>query len=116
VAKQVIAHCYQVAEEGLAAVPAIAAIDSLREVNGSESKSIDRSKIRLVQTPQVFNTETLKKAYEQPFSPLFTDDASVMEASGNRITLVDGNVENIKITTPLDLIIAEGVLANIPLS
>ncbi|MDL2303646.1 2-C-methyl-D-erythritol 4-phosphate cytidylyltransferase, partial [Dysgonomonas sp. OttesenSCG-928-D17] len=81
---------------------------SLREILDEEhSRIIDRSKIRLVQTPQVFDVDVLKKAYETEYKDTFTDDASVVEAMGINIHLVKGEVTNIKITTPLDLKIGE---------
>ena len=66
----------------------------------------------VLQTPQTFDIQLLKRAYRQPFTPMFTDDASVVEALGNTITLVEGNRENIKITTPFDLKIASAILRN----
>ncbi|MBO5861192.1 MAG: 2-C-methyl-D-erythritol 4-phosphate cytidylyltransferase, partial [Alistipes sp.] len=66
---------------------------------------------RMIQTPQVFSAEVLRKAYEQPFSATFTDDASVVEAAGHKITLIEGERENIKITTPSDMVIAEAIIA-----
>jgi 2-C-methyl-D-erythritol 4-phosphate cytidylyltransferase len=65
----------------------------------------------MIQTPQVFSAEVLRKAYEQPFSATFTDDASVVEAAGHKITLIEGERENIKITTPSDMVIAEAIIA-----
>ena len=76
---------------------------------------MDRSVYKLVQTPQVFDSEMLKKAYKQDFSSRFTDDASVVEASGEEIKLVEGNRENIKITTGFDLILAETLIKLNPL-
>ena len=81
-------------------------VESIRQIKGDENVSVDRTVFRLVQTPQVFEASILKKAYEQEFNPLFTDDASVVEATGIKISLVDGNQENIKITTPFDLKLA----------
>ncbi len=86
------------------AIPVIDVHDSIRElINENTSKVVNRCSYRLVQTPQVFNSNLLKKAYHQPFSTAFTDDASVVEAIGEPIYLVDGNRENTKITSPLDL-------------
>ena len=93
-----------------AVIPAIAPPDSYRIVEEDASSIIDRSALRIIQTPQVFNAEALRKAYEQPFSPTFTDDASVAEAAGYSITLCEGERENIKITTPTDIIIAEAII------
>ena len=88
------------------AVPAIAPVETVREVNGPESYVLKRDDIRLVQTPQVFRSEVIKAAYKLPFDPAFTDDASVVEAAGYRINLVEGLRYNIKITTPEDLELA----------
>ena len=74
------------------------------------SQTRDRSRFCLVQTPQTFDLSLLLCAYEQPYRPTFTDDASVVEALGHPITLVEGNRENIKITTPFDLTVAEALL------
>jgi 2-C-methyl-D-erythritol 4-phosphate cytidylyltransferase len=82
-------------------------VESIRQIKGDENVAVDRDLFRLVQTPQVFEANILKKAYEQEFNSLFTDDASVVEASGVKISLVEGNCENIKITTPFDLKLAE---------
>jgi len=107
VSLQVIDRCYRLAEETHAVVPVIDVVDSLREIDGDGSKAVAREKYRAVQTPQVFESELLKKAYEQPYQPAFTDDASVVEALGFPICLAEGNRENIKITTPFDMKIAQ---------
>ena len=107
-----IARCFAKAEEMGAAVPVLPVTDTLRRVTeGQGSATVDRSLFRRVQTPQVFNVPLLKAAYAQPFRPEYTDDASVYEFSGDhRVSLVDGNVENIKLTTPFDLRVAEALL------
>ena len=110
VSKKLIIKLILEAEKHKAVIPAIAPIDSYRVVDGDSSRIIDRSALRMVQTPQVFNAEKLRKAYEQPFSTIFTDDASVMEAAGYSVTLVEGERENIKITTPSDMLIAEAII------
>lgn len=108
VSKDVILRCYEVAHEHGAAVPVVPVVETLRQVlPEGDSLTVDRNLYRLVQTPQVFRVSILKEAYRQPYVPTFTDDASVVEALGHRITLVDGNRENVKITTPSDLIFAE---------
>jgi len=94
-----------------AAIPVIDLVDSIRQIASDGSISVDRNTYKSVQTPQIFDAELLKKAYEQEFSSLFTDDASVVEASGNKIHLVEGNRENIKITTEMDLEIAKMILS-----
>ena len=91
-----------------AAIPVIAAVDSFRcIVAENRSEIIDRSNLRIVQTPQIFDASTLLSAYDMPFDPAFTDDASVVERFGCNITLYDGEPTNIKITTPNDMLIAE---------
>lgn len=112
VSPEVIERCYAAARDFGAAVPVIEECDSLRHITSEgASEAVDRSLYRRVQTPQTFRASLLKKGYEQPFSPLFTDDASVVEAAGGSITLVKGNRENIKITTPFDWEIAKMLLS-----
>ena len=108
--KKLVIKLFLEAENNVAAIPVVAPIDSYRIIEGDESRIIDRSALRMVQTPQVFQAEALRKAYEQPFSTTFTDDASVMEAAGHKVTLVEGERENIKITTPSDMLIAEAII------
>lgn len=108
--KKLIIKLLLAAEKSVAVIPAVAPIDSYRIVEGDDSRIIDRSALRMVQTPQVFHAEALRAAYEQPFSSTFTDDASVMEAAGHKVTLVEGERENIKITTPSDMLIAEAII------
>lgn len=98
------------AEHG-AAIPVIEPTDTFRETDGASSHSIDRRRLRAVQTPQIFRAELLHRAYEAEFSPTFTDDASVVELAGHPVFLCDGEHRNFKITTPEDLIIAEALLA-----
>jgi 2-C-methyl-D-erythritol 4-phosphate cytidylyltransferase len=106
----VISSCFDAAERYGAAIPVIPMIESVREVNGDESRPFDRNRLCVVQTPQVFRADIIQKAYEQPYDERFTDDASVVEASGHPVRLVRGNRENIKITTPIDLLYAEGLI------
>lgn len=108
--KKLIIKLLLAAEKSVAVIPAVAPIDSYRIVEGDDSHIIDRSALRMVQTPQVFHAEALRAAYEQPFSSTFTDDASVMEAAGHKVTLVEGERENIKITTHSDMLIAEAII------
>jgi len=110
VSKETISRCFDAAAKFGAAIPTMDSIESIRFVDANGSKSVDRNAYKMVQTPQVFDAELLKKAYEQEFSVLFTDDASVVEAMGIKVQLVDGNRENIKITTEFDLIVAERLL------
>ncbi len=105
-----IDRCFAAAQESGAAVPVVEVVDSLRKVEDEESKAVSRRDYRIVQTPQVFDISLLKEAYKQPYTVDFTDDASVVEAYGRKISLVEGNRENIKITSPFDLVIAEAFL------
>ncbi len=93
------------------AVPVVPENNSVRIVEAEESRHFDRNKIRIVQTPQIFDINLIKDAYELPFSSLFTDDASVVEKFGEKIYLFDGNMENIKITTKFDLNFANFLLS-----
>ena len=111
VSPEVVEACFDKAAVTGAVIPVVPMIDSLRETDGKGSHPVDRSRYMAVQTPQVFHLELLTKAYEQPYSSLFTDDASVVEAMGHAIDTVPGDRENIKITTPFDLLIAEAMFA-----
>lgn len=90
-----------------ASIPVVEVVDSYRKVVGDLSEIVPRSELRIVQTPQTFRAEILRKAYEQEYSATFTDDASVVEALGHRISLVEGERSNIKLTTPEDMEWAE---------
>ncbi|MBO4564107.1 MAG: 2-C-methyl-D-erythritol 4-phosphate cytidylyltransferase [Bacteroidaceae bacterium] len=104
VAIDVIRRCYEAAATKGAAIPVTDVFETLRHLTpDGGSQTVPRGEYRLVQTPQVFQTDLLRKAYEQEFTSSFTDDASVVEALGYTITLVEGNRENIKITTKADL-------------
>ena len=92
------------------AVPSVPLNDSIRELSGTHSEARKRENYRLVQTPQCFHTNLIQKAYTVDYREEFTDCASVAEADGNKINLVDGNFENIKITTPSDILIAEALM------
>lgn len=113
VSLEIIQKSFSVALETGSAVTSVWVKDSVREVDAeNKSIAIDRSKLKLIQTPQTFQIATFKKAFEVEEQSFFTDCASVMEFSGEHITLIDGAYENIKITTPEDLIIAEAILNN----
>ena len=101
---EVIKNCYETAREKKAVIPVVPVVETLRHITEGTKP---RNEYRLVQTPQCFDIQLLKAANRQPYNDVFTDDASVVEAFGFDITLVDGNRENIKITTPYDLKIAE---------
>lgn len=113
VSRDVIETCLQAARSTGAAIPVTDVVETLRKTlppagdEPTESRTVDRTAYKLVQTPQAFRLPLLKAAYAQSYRESFTDDASVAEALGNRITLVAGNRENIKITTPFDLHLAE---------
>ncbi len=109
VSRETLEKGFRLAMEKGTAIPVVQPPESIRIIEDNRSKSIDRSTVRLVQTPQIFNGKILHKAYEQQYTDLFTDDASVVEKAGFPIYLYDGNRENIKITTPDDLIYAEAL-------
>lgn len=109
--KRLILRTMLAVEEHDAVVPVIDVVDSYRRVTDTGSVIVDRSKLRIVQTPQAFRAAVLRKAYNVDFSASFTDDASVVEASGVGITLVEGERGNIKLTTPDDISWAEWQLA-----
>lgn len=110
VSSRVIENCFNKAETKGAVIPVLPSNESIRRITEEENVALNRSEYFMVQTPQVFKSELLKKAYEQPFSSLFTDDASVVEAAGNTVSHIESNAENIKITRPIDLLIAEALL------
>jgi 2-C-methyl-D-erythritol 4-phosphate cytidylyltransferase len=108
---ETIQNSYRVAAEKGTAVTSVWVKDSVRQYNEKgESTALDRTKLKLVQTPQTFQVNLMKKAFEVSEQSFFTDCASVLEFSGQNITLIDGSYENIKITTPEDIIIAEAFL------
>ena len=110
VSKQLIEDCFTMAERKGNAVPVIPVNESVRELSGTLNKTIDRNRLRLVQTPQAFHSSEIQQAYQQPYNESFTDDASVLEKMGKQIFLVEGNLENIKITLPADLIFAQALI------
>lgn len=113
--QETISRVYDEAERTGAAVPVVPVVDTLRHIEGGditegESKTVSRNEYRIVQTPQTFSIRILKDAYRQEYSDFFTDDASVVEHAGHAVSLVEGNRENIKITTPFDLAVAEAMI------
>ena len=110
VSQQTIQNVFKKAAEKENGVPCIDLVDSIRSVTNNENKPADRTAFKLIQTPQAFDGKIIQQAYEQPFEPSFTDDASVAEKAGQKINLVAGNRENIKITTQVDLIIASALI------
>ena len=107
VSTETISRCFDAAEKFDTAIPVLSSVDSLRQIIDNKSIAVDRDKYKIVQTPQIFNSELLKTAYLQDFDEKFTDDATVVESLGKEIYLTDGNRENIKITTEIDLKICE---------
>ena len=106
VSRETIERCFVKARESGAAIPVVPVIETLRHVDG---RTMPRSDYRLVQTPQVFDIKMLKRAYKVDYSDIFTDDSTVVEYAGIRVMTVEGNRENIKITTPLDIIMGEAI-------
>lgn len=109
---QTIKTCFDTAKEKGNATPFVFVTDTVRMVDGQFNSSVDRSLFRIIQTPQCFLASKIKDAFAQEYNPIFTDDASVLEYNGEKINLVEGNIENIKITTPFDLSIAKTLLNN----
>jgi 2-C-methyl-D-erythritol 4-phosphate cytidylyltransferase len=105
--KEIIAASFQIASLHGSAIAAVRLKESIRITDKDETKTVDRSRYRIIQTPQTFQTKIIKQAYSLPELPEFTDDASVVEKAGYKISLFEGSYKNIKITTPEDLIIAE---------
>jgi len=110
ISPSLIHHCFEETQKFGSAIPCVDAKDSVRLIHATGHKSIKRSDIKLVQTPQTFQSGILLPAYQTQYHEDFTDDASVVEATGYEVHLVEGEQNNIKITTPLDLAIAEELL------
>lgn len=111
VSEAVIKRCFEAADESKAAIPVLPVTDTLRHVDRHGiGRNVLRSDYRIVQTPQVFDIRLLRKAFEQPYQDSFTDEASVVESLGYTVEMVEGNRENIKLTTPFDLTLAEAML------
>ena len=107
VTESLIRRCYEQTILKGNAIPAVAVNDSIRMVEGNKTKVVDRSRLLAVQTPQTFRSNILLSAFEQPYNEAFTDEATVAEAAGHEIFMIEGEKENIKITLPADLLIAE---------
>ena len=110
ITSQIIDQCYKSAEEYGSGVAAVIPKDSIREVIEDDSNNVNRSNYRLIQTPQTFKLSVIMQAYRATDNQGFTDDASVVENAGHKITLVEGAYSNIKITTPEDIKIAQALL------
>ena len=109
VSNDTIRRCFESADKYGNCIPVISPSDSLRMITQEGNRPVDRMQFKQVQTPQVFKSELIKKAYQQEYQPDFTDDATVLERMGEKINMVEGNRENIKITNPQDMIIAQGL-------
>ena len=103
----VIERCFDAARDDYAAIPVMPVTDTLRYVDRGHGHNVERNNFRSVQTPQVFDISLAKQAFDQPYRPSFTDDATVIESLGCQVSMVEGNRENIKLTTPFDLQLAE---------
>ena len=110
ITSNLIKKCFEASVEMGTAIPVIECKDSLRVMTDSGNKSVNRSKIRIMQTPQTFHSKILLPAYKIDYKDKFTDEASVVESFGLKINLIEGEENNIKITTPLDLALAELLL------
>jgi 2-C-methyl-D-erythritol 4-phosphate cytidylyltransferase len=110
--KDLIKKCYEAALELGNAIPAVDCSDSVRMLTSNGNKIIDRKKIKLIQTPQTFHSKILLPAYQIDYKEQFTDEATVVEAFGLKVNLIEGEIDNIKITTPRDLILADLILEN----
>ncbi|OFY85757.1 MAG: 2-C-methyl-D-erythritol 4-phosphate cytidylyltransferase [Bacteroidetes bacterium RIFCSPLOWO2_12_FULL_35_15] len=110
ITEQLIINLFETAKQKGNACPAIPVTETIREVIDGNNRSVDRTNYFIIQTPQCFHSSLLKKAFLKPYQSTFTDDASVLEAMGEKINLIEGDRENIKITTSQDLIIAEALL------
>lgn len=110
ITKKLIIRAALAVDENEAVIPVVDVVDSYRRVTDSGSEIMPRSELRIVQTPQVFRSETLRRAYGQEFDTAFTDDASVVERMGVAITLIEGERTNLKLTTPEDMEWAEWLL------
>ena len=111
VTSALLQRCYEQALAKGSAIPAVAATDSIRIVNEKGNAVADRTKVRIIQTPQTFLSELLLSAFAVDYQESFTDEATVVEAQGKKIELVEGEYENIKITRPADMLVAERILA-----
>ena len=112
-----IKRCYRQAIEKGSAIPAVGATDSIRiETENEESVVADRNKVKIIQTPQTFRSELLLPAFNQPYTESFTDEATVVEAFGERVFLIEGECDNLKITRPIDLLVAEKIMEERDLS
>lgn len=108
--RQIISESFEQAKRAGNAIASIQLKDSIRSITPHANQQEDRTNFRLIQTPQTFKIQLIKRAFEQEYTPSFTDDASVLEQAGHSINLIEGDYKNIKITTPEDLLVAETLL------
>lgn len=111
--KELIYRCYAQAVETGTAIPAIASKDSIRLITAEGSDAFDRNKVMLIQTPQTFHSKILLPAFQIDYKDKFTDEATVAEAYGMKVSLVEGEENNIKITRPIDLLFAENIVGSL---
>ncbi|MBV9986389.1 MAG: 2-C-methyl-D-erythritol 4-phosphate cytidylyltransferase [Chitinophagaceae bacterium] len=110
VTPDLITRCYTQALEKGSAIPAVRATDSIRIITADSHRVADRNDVRIIQTPQTFQSQLLLPAFDREYDESFTDEATVVEAAGHRVWLIEGEHENLKITRPADLLIAETIL------
>lgn len=110
VSEALIVRCLAQAIEKGSAIPAVPVTDSMRIIDEDDSSPVSRDNLRIIQTPQTFRTEIIMPAFSQPYKPEFTDEATVVEANGTAVFLVEGDRRNIKVTTPEDMVIAEALM------
>jgi 2-C-methyl-D-erythritol 4-phosphate cytidylyltransferase len=111
VSKELIQNCYEAAMESGSAIPVTDCRDSIRQVTEAGNEALDRTSIKLVQTPQTFHSKILLPAYQIDYKDKYTDEATVVEAFGLKVRLVEGEEHNFKITTPADMVVADHLLA-----
>ena len=111
--KELVKRCYEAAIESGSAIPVVDCKDSVRIIKGELNEAIDRTRVKLVQTPQTFHSKILLPAFKIDYKDKFTDEATVVEAFGLNVNLVEGEENNIKITKPADLIVAEQLLTEL---
>ena len=109
VSSELIRKCYEEALIHGSAIPAVTATDSIRLISGESHHVVDRNLVKIIQTPQTFLSSVLLPAFEQPYQASFTDEATVVEAAGHSVRLIEGEYSNLKITRPQDLIVAESL-------
>lgn len=110
VSSALVQRCFDAAERTGSGIPVVPVVPSVRETTAHGSRALDRSRLLAVQTPQCFRAELLRRAFEQPYDPAFTDEATLVERSGTAVHLVQGEEDNIKVTTAMDLLVAAHLL------